>query len=127
MTPLQSIMATVRNANILLPAQVNYGITDNLQPPYISIDGFEYTHEYQTCTTPALRKSLFHVICVDKTADSVQEIGERVISLLDESTSVTPETSRCLLQRYKIGQSIIGDKALYQWVVDIAFELNESL
>jgi hypothetical protein len=125
-TTLQNILATLRGADILPPAKVNYGITDGLEPPYISVDGFEFEQVYQTCG-PATRHSTFHVIVVDKNADAAQVTAQAVLALLDTSKTLTPKTSECLLISYKIGQSIVGDKALYQWVVDTYWRLDENI
>ena len=125
-TTLQNIMTTLRGANILPAAQINYGLSDNLQPPYVALDAYEFTQEYDSCKAE-IRKSTFHVIVVAKDADSVQTTAQAFFALLDTSTTLTPQTMRCYLTRYKIGQALEGNTGLYQWIVDTEWELLESL
>lgn len=123
MTTLQNIISTIRNSGIVPPTQVNYGWTDNLKPPYLAVTDFEYGIVYQTCGD-AIRHSTFHVICFDINSDNAESNALKVLALLDTSTTLTPSTSRCLLEHYKVGQM---KEELYQWGVDLQFRLEESI
>ena len=124
-TTLQNIMATLQASAIVPGQQVNYGVVDGLQPPYICVTDYEYTQEYQTCR-PATRESTFHVMCFAATADAAQDLGQSVMSLLDSSTTLTPQTSRVQLRSYRLGQMPVSP-TLYQFVADTEWTLHESI
>lgn len=130
MTTQQSIIKFIRDANIVPSSSVNYGITDGLQPPYIGVDRFEYTTDYDTCAKvkgPYTRDSVFAVICLHKSADEVQELAEQVLSIFTVGAPITPFVKACFLRQYRMGQGILGDRPLYQWAVEITFNLIEAL
>ena len=122
-TTCQNIITTIRAANILPPTQVNTGVTDGLEPPYITLDGFEFEPEYQTAPFPVIHAH-FHILCYHNSADNVQALAEKVRGLLNLSTTVTPTTSGCFLLHYRLGQT---QENLYVWVVDMEFKLEENI
>src|SRR4051812_38854530 len=112
MTTLQGIIGTIRGAQIVDPAKVNYGWSDGIQPPYISVLDFNQTPEYVTDGV-AVRNSTFNVICMGKSVDEAEAIATQVDDLLQLSTAIMPN-SRCLLTSYTVGQL---DANLYQFGV----------
>src|SRR3954453_898977 len=102
-TTLQNIISTIRDIRAVDPAKVNYGITDNLQPPYVNVLNYEHTITYDT-SGPAIKDATYVVMVVDKSQDNAEAIATQIDDVLNNSATVTPTTMRNLQDSYKVGQ-----------------------
>jgi hypothetical protein len=122
-TTLQNILKGLRNANLLPKGQVNAGITEGLNPPYVSI--LDYAHELTYDTGgPTMKEAVFKLLVVAKDADAAETLAEAVDTALNTSTDLTATTMRLLQETYRSSQM---DERLQQWGVEIGYKLTEDI
>lgn len=120
---LQNIIAAIRDIRAVDPINVNYGWTDNREPPYVNVLDYQHTITYDT-HGPAVKDATYTVQVVDKSQDAAETIAARIDDVLNASTTLTPTTMRNLQESYKVGQM---DEKLYQFGVQIGYSLKESI
>lgn len=116
-------MSALRAAEFLPAAKVNYGTTDGLEPPYISVADYRHTLDYDT-GGPALKRATFAVRVIDKSQDDAETLAGQVDDLINNNLDLTPSTIGCLQTSYAVGQLA---ERLYQFGVEIAYELTEDI
>lgn len=124
MTTLQNILATLRGANILPAAKINYGISDSLPPPYLSVRDYSHTFDYQTCGSK-FKHARFTLLVVDKSQDDAENIAAQFDALLNLSRTLTPNTDVVFQESYKVGQ-LDFSPTLYQFGVEVQYTLTEN-
>lgn len=122
-TTLQNIMSAIRGESFVPAAQVNYGYTDNLIPPYITLTEYSHTLEYDT-SGPVLKDAVFTVTVFDKSQDEAEAIAEQVDDFVNNNLELTPQAIGCFQTAYTVGQMA---ERLYQFGVEIKYELKEDI
>ncbi len=123
-TTLQNIISTLRASAVLDPVKINAGITDGLEPPYANLMDFAFTLDRDT-GGPATRNSTFRLVVTARNVEIAEDIAGRLDALIDqggEAPTITPTAISSFQVGYKIGQ-----EQLYQWVVDMSYELAENI
>lgn len=104
-------------------AQINYGTTDGLQPPYLEVSGYRHEMNYDT-GGPAYKVATFFLTIWDKSQDDAENLAALFDDLVNNNLSLTPDTIGCLQTSYEVGQMA---ENLYQFGVKIEYELTENL
>jgi hypothetical protein len=124
---IDNLITTLRDSDIIPPRQIIYGITDKLQPPYISVLDYSHQYDYQTGGPPSsIKRSTFRVVVTDKSQTGAEAVAEQVDALLNCTDAATPQTVGCVQESYAVGQMIGSDVALYQFGVDMTYTLTED-
>ncbi len=122
-TTLQNIMRAIRAGGFVPTSQVNYGYTDNLIPPYITVTDYSHTLQYDT-SGPVLRDAAFTVTVFDKSQDDAENVASQVDDLINNNLTLTPQTIGCFQEGYTVGQ--MAEK-LYQFGVEMKYTLQEDI
>lgn len=121
-TTLQHIIRAIRQANLVPPSQVNYGVTDRLEPPYISV--LDYRHELTYDTSgPVLKEAKYKVVVLAKDVDTAEALAGQVDDLINNNLTLTPQTTGSFQESYMVGQMA---ERLYQFGVEIEYSLKED-
>ncbi len=119
---LQNIIRAIRAGGFVPANQVNYGMTDKLIPPYITVTDYSHTLEYDT-SGPTIKNAAFTVTVFDKSQDDAENIAAQVDDLINNNQSLTPQTMGCLQTGYMVGQMA---EQLYQFGAEMKYELIED-
>jgi hypothetical protein len=119
MSSLSQLVKTLRDANIVLPAQVNYGFTDGLVPPYISLG--EYKYEWERDTQNGIKHVTFSVLTVAKSVEEAEALAGQVDTVLTNNYSATDQDVGLLQDTYEVGQT--DPPNLYQYGVKMTYSL----
>ena len=119
-------VVTLRLSGILDPAKINYGVAQNLEPPYVSVQDFSQTTTYDT-GGPRIKDSTYRVVCVARAADDAEELAQQVNGRIEQKM-VTPNTMNdgkaSFQEGYKVGQMA---ENLFQFGVEINYSLKENV
>lgn len=118
-TSLGQLIKTIRNANLVLPAQVNYGLTDGLVPPYINVG--EWKLAWERDTQNGVQEITFAVLVVQKGLDEAEALAGKVNDLLDQNYNATDQDVGLLQETYEVGQT--DPNNLYQYGVKMTYSL----
>lgn len=122
MTSLGQLLGTIRAATLVPTASVNYGITDNVRPPYISVG--DYRYEWERDTQNGVRVSTFSVLVVDKSLDDAEALAGSVNDLLENNYAATDQGIGLLQDTYEVGQT--DPSNLYQYGVKMTYTMWED-
>ena len=117
-------MATLRGLNVLPAGKINYGIADNLAPPYLSVRDYSHTFDYQTCGAK-FKRARFTVLVVDKSQDEAEDIAAQFDAQVNLSRTLTPGCDVVFQESYKVGQ-LEFNPTLYQFGVEIVYSMTEN-
>ena len=117
-------MASLRGMNILPAGKINYGITDNLAPPYLSVRDYSHTFDYQTCGKK-FKRARFTVLVVDRSQDEAEDIAAQFDGQINLSRTLTPLTDVVFQESYKVGQ-LDFSPTLYQFGVEVQYGMTEN-
>ncbi len=121
---IDNILTTLRGADILPDPQVNYGISDGLEPPYLSVLDYSHTYDYDT-GGKAIRNASFKIVIVDKAQTHAETVAAQVDALINTTDAATPTTILCLQTSYAVGQ--LQTQPYYQFGVEMVYELKETV
>ena len=123
-TTLQNIMQFLQRSGVLPAAQVNFGYTDALKPPYACVTS--YSHEIERDTGSGLRECRFTLLSIGKNIDEAENTAKAFDDLLDKSETVTPQTAGqgCLQESWESGR--VSPDNLYQSGTRVEYLLFED-
>lgn len=123
-TSLQFLLANLRSQqSTLQSSQINFGWTDNLEPPYATV--YDYTFDINRDTINGVRNVHFSLTVIGANVDQAEKIAYDLNEVLDQSQAITPQCMMCLLESWETGQ--VNPNNLYQVGVKMSFLLQEDM
>lgn len=122
-TTLDNITSAIRAINAVPTANVNFGRTQYLQPPYINVVEYEHEITYDTGGA-AIKNAKFTIWVIDKACTDAEAVATTVDNVINLSKTLTPTTMLCRQVHYKVGQM---EEKLDQFGVEISYELQEDM
>src|SRR4051794_25440207 len=124
-TTLQNLMTALRAAAPVDATSINFGWTDGLVPPYVTVT--EYSHQIDRDTLNGVREATFSVLCVGKNVDEAEQTALAVDTILDRAEGLTPQSVDgvcCLQTSWQTG--LVDPVNLYQQGVKLTYQLFED-
>lgn len=122
MTPLQLLLAALRTAFIVDPAKVNFGLADNLQPPYAMVETFDYNTNLSTGPKQGLYEGQFGLVIVGKNIDEAETIALAFDNFLNlNNTVIAGDVPSIGVYKTSWQSGQIDPKDLYQSGVRITY------
>lgn len=115
-------MTALRGEDIVPDTKVNYGISQGLTPPYVSVMDYQHVLTYDT-SGPALKEATFKVVVIGKDEEEAEDIATDVDTFFNNNRTVTDQTVGCFQESYRVGQM---EERLYQFGVEIVYKLTED-
>lgn len=119
MKTANELLTTLRDGGILPAAQINYGWTDRLQPPYLDVTDFRGSTIYDS-GGPAFRQCAFTLHHYHTSQDSAETQADNFNGLL-EGLQATRFGFTCWQDEYSIVQ-----EDLHFYHVQVAYSVFES-
>lgn len=122
-TTLQSLISSIRTANLLDPELINFGWTDGLHPPYATVTDYSHEWEYDT-SGGGVKTARFVLVVVGRNVDEAERTAAEFDGFLHNNRTLTPACIGCLQETWETG--LLDPTNLYQNAVKITYTLFEG-
>lgn len=125
MTNLQNLILSIRNNSVSFsvpvpPENVNFGFTDGLSPPYVTVSEYSQTWDQDTGNEGVIKANVT-VLCIGKNVDEAESVADGVNTYLSNNLAVTPQCIGILPESWETGQT--DPNNLYQCGVKLVYTL----